>query len=369
MHPGRPLLPWGGPSLTIGLAAELGSWQRQLLRRSLVRASCAAALLTLAGCDGVWRYAVSVAPDAGAVPGIDGGAAVPPGVDAPSPPRGCAEGWLGGAIELAAVEPVVELNSSAVDHEPFLSADGLTIYFDSNRAGGLGSFDVYRAVRGSPDEPFSPAENLGWVNTAEAETRFAVTDDGLTAFLSADWSGPGSLGYSDIYRATRAASAGAFSEMVLVAAINTADHHEYDPYPVGDGQRIYFSRQSADAGPSNLFVSERAVGGAYQQARAVAGLEATGDGFKDANPAVDATETVLLFSSNRPGGAGGTDIFVSTRALAAGPFSAPIPVPGINSAEVDTEVYLSPDACMVYFASNRSGAAGSYDIYRTRVLP
>jgi hypothetical protein len=42
---------------------------------------------------------------------------------------------------------VAELSSSSDDWAAALSADGLTIYFSSNRAGGAGGLDVLYATR------------------------------------------------------------------------------------------------------------------------------------------------------------------------------------------------------------------------------
>jgi Tol biopolymer transport system component len=35
------------------------------------------------------------------------------------------------------------VNSSSRDREPSISADGLTLYFTSNRSGGHGSYDIW----------------------------------------------------------------------------------------------------------------------------------------------------------------------------------------------------------------------------------
>jgi Tol biopolymer transport system component len=43
--------------------------------------------------------------------------------------------------------PVSEVNTSANETEPFITTDGTTLFFSSDRPGGHGGFDIYYAVR------------------------------------------------------------------------------------------------------------------------------------------------------------------------------------------------------------------------------
>ncbi len=57
------------------------------------------------------------------------------------------------------------INSSAFEQHVSVTADGTTLYFCSNRAGGKGGFDIYRSSMNKHGE-WGPAENLGYpVNT------------------------------------------------------------------------------------------------------------------------------------------------------------------------------------------------------------
>lgn len=51
--------------------------------------------------------------------------------------------------------PIPEINTMGIERSPFLTADGLTIWFSSDRASGTaGSNDIYVATRTSPDTVF-----------------------------------------------------------------------------------------------------------------------------------------------------------------------------------------------------------------------
>jgi Tol biopolymer transport system component len=98
--------------------------------------------------------------------------------------------------------PVAELNDAAAnDIQPNVRSDGREVVLSSNRAGTLGSQDIWVATRRSVREPWSAPVNLGTaVNTAAAETRPSLSWRGRTLLFGR---APGPEGMSDIYVATR----------------------------------------------------------------------------------------------------------------------------------------------------------------------
>ena len=65
------------------------------------------------------------------------------------------------------------MNSTGLDSPPVLSADGLTLYFRSDRTGGLrpdGTFDIWFSQRDAIGDEWGIAENLGpGINTVGTE--------------------------------------------------------------------------------------------------------------------------------------------------------------------------------------------------------
>lgn len=110
---------------------------------------------------------------------------------------------------------MIDLGDTAYNYfHPAISSDELTLYFSSNRPGGEGDYDLWKATRSSIDEPFGNVVNLGkQINTEgkeefptlRSDTRMYFSSDGLpglggfdlfyTEFVDGEWSEPQNLMY------------------------------------------------------------------------------------------------------------------------------------------------------------------------------
>jgi len=78
----------------------------------------------------------------------------------------------------------INLNTSTGEDYPLISADDLTLYFASSRAGGLGGSDIYIAKRTSVVAGFSDPVPFTEVNTAAAELPSWISADGCEFWFS-----------------------------------------------------------------------------------------------------------------------------------------------------------------------------------------
>ena len=78
-----------------------------------------------------------------------------------------------------------------------LSADGLTLYFASDRVVPL-DMDLWVATRPDTDSPFGTPQPLVELNTGEQDLDPALTPDGLELFFSSTRNGAAQL-----FRSTR----------------------------------------------------------------------------------------------------------------------------------------------------------------------
>ena len=121
---------------------------------------------------------------------------------------------------------------------PTVAGDG-SLYFSSNRLGGFGGSDIYRAAR-LADGSFDSPVNVGSPpNSSEGEGDTFVSPDQTYLIFSARRDG--GFGRSDLYVSFRAADATWGPAINLGPDINTADT-DFCPMVTPDGKYLLFSR-------------------------------------------------------------------------------------------------------------------------------
>ena len=94
-------------------------------------------------------------------------------------------------------EPLDELNADPIA-DAYLSTDGLTIYFNSTRDGGKGSWDIWRATRESVTSPFGAPEAVAEVNSDVHDANVALSNKTRYLVMTSARSGE-----QEIYEASR----------------------------------------------------------------------------------------------------------------------------------------------------------------------
>ncbi|CAA6808916.1 MAG: Outer membrane lipoprotein omp16 precursor [uncultured Aureispira sp.] len=84
----------------------------------------------------------------------------------------------------------------------------------------------------------------------------------------------------------------------------------------------------------------------------------------DSQPAISCDGKTMYFASNRTGGKGGTDLWMSTLAD-DGLWEPPVNMDGINTDGDEEAPYIAPDGLTLYFSSNGHPGFGDADIFRT----
>lgn len=82
-------------------------------------------------------------------------------------------------------QPVAAINSPADDRYPVVTADGLTIFWGSNRTdlGGKGLTDIYTASRSTPTGTFGGVRNVTELSSTEDERPSWVSPDGCRLYF------------------------------------------------------------------------------------------------------------------------------------------------------------------------------------------
>ena len=270
-------------------------------------------------------------------------------------------GW-GAPANLAA------LNTSSLEGCPIESPDGLSLYFASDRPGGLGGIDIWYAQRTSTSAAWGSPVNAGSpVNSSADDFCPTPTDNGYLYFVSTR---AGGCGGADIYRARMGAAGAWASYETLGCQVNSAGA-EFSPSLVREGSDmvLYFSsarpggfapEEGGATSDHDIYRARMLSDGSFAAPELVPGVNSAAD---DARPNVRADGLELVFDSTRPGGLGGPDIWVSSRSSATGEWSAPVNAgPLINSAAGESRPSLSRDGSRLYFGSTRPGGQGNSDI-------
>jgi len=269
--------------------------------------------------------------------------------------------------------PVV--NSPSGDAGISFSADGLELYLSSNRPGGYGYFDIYVATRATKSDPWGPPVNLGpAVNSPGAEILPSISSDGLTLYFSDDWDWsprPGGLGGCDIWMAERTSRDAPWGTPMNVGAPINTSAGEITPSVSGDGLTLLFaSARAGGQGSYDLWMSTRAtVQDNWGAPVNIGGV--VNSGSWDHGPSLSCDERALVFTSNRPGGFGGYDLWMTTRKTPGDPWGPPINLgPRINSSGHEDAPAISADARMLYFlAHTPPGGYGNYDLWQVPIIP
>lgn len=158
--------------------------------------------------------------------------------------------WSAPNLETALSDP------TAVDSEPCLSADGLTIHLASMRSGGAGSFDILRSTRATLQSPWSTPVFVTELNSTLADSSPSITADGLEIyFLTTGWSAPNPP-QNAIHVARRTTTANPFGTPTLVAELANANTHR-DVDIGADGLSITYTEYDSGLGRIRVFQATR----------------------------------------------------------------------------------------------------------------
>jgi|HubBroStandDraft_5_1064220.scaffolds.fasta_scaffold51633_2 Tol biopolymer transport system component len=247
-----------------------------------------------------------------------------------------------------------------------LSPDSLTAYFQAGgRPDSLGYDDIYTATRTDPASPFghiAPLEGYE-VNSPDDELYPTVSGDGLTLVFAR--SAP--IDPVFLWSTTRSEPSTSFDVPVLLAPPVNAMSAIYDttPFLRQDGQVLYFASNRVPERGIDIYRVGWAGSSADAAFDAPAPVDELNASSNELAPVVTPDDRTIYFASDRANGNGDFDIWTATRDSGAG-FLAPTSVAELNSDSVDIPTFITGDGCTLYFSSARNGALLPYVATRGR---
>ena len=261
------------------------------------------------------------------------------------------------------------INSAFSDQGPAISKDGLSLYFSSNRPGGLGGpFDMYVSQRASVDDPWGLPLNLGpTVNTAFDEGNPAFSRDGHFLFFQSKR--PGGFGGIDLWVAYREHTHDDFdwqTPVNLGAGVNSIADDNAPSYlendELGIAQLYFASSRAGGLGGLDIYLSNQMPDGSFGPASLVSDLSTPS---ADSRPSIRHDGLEIIFQSNRPGALSAAfDLWVASRTSTLEGWSIPVTLgTTINTTSIENNVNLSSDGRTLFFSSDRPGGFGDLDLY------
>ena len=262
------------------------------------------------------------------------------------------------------------VNSSVVEGGPNISADGLVLFFHSDRPGGLGSRDLYVTTRVTTDDDWGTPANLGpTVNTSYQDDYPSISADSSTLFFSSNR--PGGYGGRDIWVVTRASISDPWRTPANLGPLVNTGQDDICANISADGLELYFGsyNRTGGYGHFDIWVATRVT--ADNDWGTPVNLGPTvNSSYRDLSPSMSTDGLVLFFFSDRPGGLGGRDLWLMSREKTEDGWGAPVNLGSpVNISYQERAVFISADGSTLYFISDRPGGLGNRDIWQAPVIP
>ncbi len=261
-------------------------------------------------------------------------------------PQTRADFTFGEPVDLESDFPL--LNPPA-EHPDCFSADGLEMYFGSRRSGGQGGYDLWVCKRASPEDDWGPPDNLGpVVNSASADLFISISGDGLELYFAS--TRPGGYGSNDLYVTKRATRNSPWGPPTNLGPNVNASSINFTPSVSSDALELFFSsNRPGGYGANDLWVSRRATRNDPWGDPVNLGPAVNGPSYQQA-PCLSSDGLLLFFHSDRPGGYGSVDLWMTRRASRSAPWEPAVNLgPKINTPNWECRPCLVPDSSALYF--------------------
>ncbi len=264
-------------------------------------------------------------------------------------------------------------NSEFGDLCPTVSEDGRSLYFFSNRPGGLGGNDLWVAQRNKISEPWGPPQNLGApTNTPFDDNAASLSEDGHALYFTSNR--PDGFGGFDLYVSRRPNKRNDFGWRApenAGAGVNTSASEVspayFEDHDTGKIALYFASDRPGGLGLDDIYVAtldeeDESFGPATL-------VEELSSPFADRLPGIRDDGLEMFVTSDRTGTIGALDVWVSTRKRTSSESGAErwsIPInlgQDINSIAVDGCARLTHGDRILYFHSTRLGGAPLFDLY------
>lgn len=254
------------------------------------------------------------------------------------------------------------VNTAALEYYPSFTIDDSLFVFTRRNAGNIRE-DFYKSTLTA--KGYSKAELIkGDINSEPSKGALNISQDGDWLLFAGNFPGKG-YGDFDLYISYNTPSG--WSEAINLGGNINTDFVETAPSLSPDKNALYFtSNRPGGYGGYDLYVSFR-VNGKWQPAINMGPqINTKGD---EMAPFIHADNQTLYFTSNGLPGYGGTDIYM-VRKTGNKSWGTPenLGYP-INTKDNEGSIFVAADGTTAYYASDRADTKGLLDLYSFTLRP
>ena len=255
------------------------------------------------------------------------------------------------------------VNSKMSEYLPSKTIDGTQLFF--TRRVDTYNEDFYSATRQNASNWESAQPLRGSLNTPQSEGAMMISQDGTWLVFTGCYR-PDSYGGCDLYISYKTKE-GWSAAKNLGNRINS-DQWESQPCLSPDKRELYFaSRRPGGLGGSDIYVSRLQENGQWSDPENLGpGINSSAD---EQCPFIHADNQTLYFTSSHWPGYGDDDLFL-VRKVAEGKWSTPknLGYP-INTIDREGTLFITADGKTAYYASERKDSYGGLDLYSFELNP
>lgn len=162
-------------------------------------------------------------------------------------------------IELPAWDPptpLTALNTMATEDDPCPSDDGLELFFTANRPDTAGQADIYRTRRASITDAWGPIEHVSELASVLRENTPALSSDALTMWFASNRAG--GMGMDDIWVTTRPDRESTWTPPTVVSELASTEIERAPSVFDHDLRMLFHSTRPGGIGDQDFWITQRA---------------------------------------------------------------------------------------------------------------
>jgi len=257
-----------------------------------------------------------------------------------------------------------DVNGEGYEFVNYVSADGEQLFFTRRTPKGHRKDEDFYIAKKVSDSTWGESIELGYpVNTPGDEGAMCLSPDGQFLFFAA-CNRPDSYGSCDLYASRRQGDR--WSEPYNLGPVVNSSYWESQPTFSTDGKTLYFvSNRPGGWGGSDIWITKLNIDGSWTQPLNAGPVINTSEAER--GPFIHLDGQSFYFSSKGHLGMGEGDIFLS-RLNASGEWSEPINLGyPVNTHADEVTMVVDNEGKFAYISSDLETGFGLTDIYRFRL--